>query len=109
MPAKSQSKKQPLIVDLHQLSLKDQGNIEGYIFQFLDGKLYSFLQKTKPKTKQTLVILPVVIIIVGRGLNSPKSTLKSGIPTLRFYTQKYLNLVGLEYVYKEELGSFWIY
>jgi hypothetical protein len=81
-------------LDLHKLNLKDDPNPQNTIFIKLDRFLTPLLPKQNIQIE----------IIVGRGHNS--KTWIEGKPVLRYYTETYLMMLGLEPRYYPLYGKF---
>lgn len=79
------------ILNLRSAKFKDLSDLQNEVELILDKFLRSFLLSNKAKTN--------LCIIVGRGLNS--TTFIKGKNPLRFYTENYLDKVGI--VWKNNL------
>jgi hypothetical protein len=83
-------------LDLHNLDIDGTQSIESLVYHVIDSFISPLLFQTGKE----------ICIVVGRGLNSNRGSLKDGMPTLRFYTQQYLTQIGVMFQYSNREGSF---
>lgn len=89
------------ILDLHHLKFNSPYEIEEKIYHKLDNFLHPFLKKhTSSHTIK-------VEIVVGKGLNS--TNFIEGKNPLRFYVEKYLNKLGIEWQNSYDRGAIFVW
>ena len=84
-----------LILDLHSVNFKGE-NTENKLTRILDQFIAPLICDGKYSNN-------TITIIVGRGLNSTR--LINGLPVLRYYTIKYLTMLGFKPEYDTNSGK----
>jgi hypothetical protein len=88
-----------LELDLHHLNFTNVSSVENSIELVMDKFLSPHLESLD-KTEKTIVI------IVGKGNNTPKDKMVKGVPALRYFTLEYLKKLGfVGATYSHESGK----